>query len=178
MQTRQFIHHPVSFYFGDSGQRPLLSPKKLKTLLEGLSAASRYLFWRAKDTEVKLPAGIQLELGLSFCGKAKIRGLNREYRNKDKATDVLSFPMTVNLRHGIPVDVKFSKTLGLGDIVICREVAISQAKRFNISIESEITHLAIHGLLHLCGYDHELSDREEKVMEGWEKRLLDRALKK
>ena len=66
----------------------------------------------------------------------------------------------------------------LGDIFICREVALRQAKEFGISIEEEILHLFIHGFLHLCGYDHEISREEEKLMFGLEEKLLEKISKK
>jgi probable rRNA maturation factor len=54
--------------------------------------------------------------------------------------------------------------VNLGDIFICREVALRQSKEFNVTLEEEILHLFIHGVLHLCGFDHEISEKEEVIM--------------
>lgn len=115
------------------------------------------------------PPGL-VELSLVLCGKDKIRQLNRVYRKKDKATDVLSFPIHEALRE---LDIFPYPLLELGDIYICKEVAARQAHEFGLSFQEEILHLATHGLLHLCGYDHEISESEEKLMEENEMFILD-----
>ena len=109
-------------------------------------------------------------LALTICHSDKIRAINSEHRNKDKVTDVLSFPLQESVRNGV-IDV-FSSQIELGDILICYEVAKKQADEFKISIAEEISHLAIHGFLHLCGFDHEISKQEEELMEKHEALLL------
>lgn len=114
-----------------------------------------------------------IELSLTLCGKMRIRSLNKDYRKKDKITDVLSFPVHENFSK-----VKFSEYVELGDIFICQDVAIRQAKEFKITLREEILHLLTHGFLHLLGYDHEISQREEKKMFGLEKKLISKIGKK
>ncbi len=93
------------------------------------------------------------EVGLRLTTDAEIHALNRDYRAKDKPTDVLAFAQ----REG--PSATLHPTL-LGDIVISVETARKQAKR---GLEKELLHLASHGLCHLLGYDHR-DDAEEKVM--------------
>jgi probable rRNA maturation factor len=82
---------------------------------------------------------------------ARVRALNRTYRAKDKATDVLSFPTEVRLKS----EVRSPKSVFLGDIVIARGVARRQARDAGHPESTEWRVLALHGLLHLLGYDHE-----------------------
>lgn len=113
-----------------------------------------------------------VSLVLTLCGKAKIKNLNREYRAKDKVTDVLSFGVHENLRPDLgPFDQNLP-VMELGDIFICREVAKKQASEFQISYEMEVLHQLVHGFLHLLGFDHELSLSEEKIMEKEEAKLV------
>lgn len=109
-------------------------------------------------------------LSINLCDDLTIRELNRDYRSKDKITDVLSFPMQENLRAG-DFD-KFLPELEIGDIFICNSVCKKQASEFSIEFYEEFIHLAVHGFLHLCGYDHEINEEEEKLMEKLEERLL------
>jgi len=96
----------------------------------------------------------------------EIKKLNKEYRNKDKATDVLSFPL-----ENIP-------GMPLGSIIISIDTAKKGAEEFGHSIEDEIKLLFIHGLLHLLGYDHEVDNGEmrEKEKEVIEKFDLPKSL--
>lgn len=114
----------------------------------------------------------QVEVTIEICTKAKIQELNREYRKKDKPTDVLSFPVHQDLREK-QTQILFD-TLCLGDIFICYDIALDQAKKNEISTFEECVHLIIHGALHLLGYDHEISEDECKLMESLEERLLDK----
>ena len=97
-----------------------------------------------------------VELSLTLVSDRQIRRLNREWRQKDKATDVLSFP---------------SGDLLLGDVVISLETAARVAKRHGVAVRSELSLYLAHGLLHLLGFDHHrLADR--KAMATEELRLL------
>lgn len=120
----------------------------------------------------------EVTMTLTLCGKTRIRTLNRQYRQKDKITDVLSFPVHENLRPDKKNRQKNLAHLDLGDLVICREKAFSQAKEFEITYEQEIVHLAVHGFLHLLGFDHEISPKEEKIMEKYEQDLVGKVYKK
>ena len=113
-----------------------------------------------------------------FCGKVKIKSLNNKYRQINKATDVLSFPIFENLRPDKKVSEKNLPQIELGDLVICKELAKTQAVEFKISYEQEVIHLAVHGFLHLLGFDHEVSSKEEKIMEKLEAELVNKIYKK
>jgi probable rRNA maturation factor len=102
------------------------------------------------------PARARGEVTIAVVSDARVRALNRRYRRKDYATDVLSFPGDVE------------RALHLGDIVIARGVARRQAKAAGHTESTELRVLALHGLLHLLGYDHEHDDGE---MARLEKRL-------
>jgi probable rRNA maturation factor len=105
----------------------------------------------------------QAELSLSFVTDRAIRRLNRDFRGKDSATDVLSFPqfdpdaVAAAARAAEP-------PIPLGDIVISIETAARQARELNIRIAARLRTLLIHGMLHLLGYDHEASAAEARRM--------------
>ncbi len=98
------------------------------------------------------------EISYTFCDDATIRTLNREYRNKDTATDVLSFPLFDKN------EMTDESLLPLGDIVVNLERAGEQAAALGHSIEREIAFLTVHSVLHLLGYDHELSKEDDEDM--------------
>lgn len=124
-------------------------------------------------------AGVkEVTLSMTLCGKAKIRKLNFDYRQKDYVTDVLSFPVYENLRPDKKPRGKNLTQMDLGDLVICKEKAFSQAREFEITFEQEIVHLAVHGFLHLIGFDHEISTKEEKIMESHENLIVGQVYKK
>jgi probable rRNA maturation factor len=118
-----------------------------------------------------------VSISLTLCGKRKIQSLNQEFREKNYATDVLSFPIYENLRPDKLVKTKNLPELELGDLIICKEIARKQAKEFQITYEQEIIHLAVHGFLHLLGFDHEISKIEEQVMEKYENDLVKKIYK-
>ena len=100
-------------------------------------------------------------LSVTFTDNEGIRELNREYRNKDAATDVLSFPMYTMEEDGRPEPDMAAE---LGDIVLSLERAGEQAEEYGHSFERETAFLTVHSVLHLLGYDHERSEEEEKDM--------------
>lgn len=141
-----------------------------------------------KQKEVKIPTGVRLlirrccnavltmeefpysaEISVILVNNAIIKELNREYRNKDSATDVLSFPLSDN---GVYDFNPESNAAILGDIVISVEMAVEQADRFGHELQREIGYLTVHSMLHLLGYDHEndhieavhMREKEETVM--------------
>jgi len=103
------------------------------------------------------------ELSLLIVADPAMREMNRHYRGKDKATNVLSFPMAEG--RDIP-----NGTL-LGDIVISADTAIREARELKIPVAKRLRWLLIHGLVHLLGYDHELSAAEARLMEAREMEL-------
>lgn len=113
---------------------------------------------------------------LHLCSSQKIKALNARYRHKNKVTDVLSFPVHENLRHHKRSSLLPSPLL-LGEIYIALPVARRQAKEQKVTLERELFHLFIHGLLHLWGYDHELSKKEEKIMFSLEEKIVKKVLK-
>ncbi len=101
-----------------------------------------------------------------------MRLLNYRYRGVDKATDVLSFPLSDKVTTKNTVK-QCDIPLPLGDIVICVPNALLQAKEYGVSFNRETQRLLVHGLLHLLGYDHEAGAYRKKKMEKEERRLLD-----
>ena len=101
-----------------------------------------------------------------FIDNEEIREINREYRNVDRETDVISFALEDNM------DVVYDDFRLLGDIYISYEKAIEQAELYNHSVKREVFFLATHGILHLLGYDH-MEEEDEKVMFGKQNELLD-----
>jgi|694.fasta_scaffold50405_3 probable rRNA maturation factor len=96
-----------------------------------------------------------------------MRSLNQAFRKKNRPTDVLSFS---RLENPFP----YQPQVDIGDLVICLPVARKQARVFQQSLSKELERLAVHGTLHLFGYDHEKSKRDEQIMF----RLQDKILKK
>ena len=103
------------------------------------------------------------ELSIDLVGDREIRELNRSYRNKDRATDVLSFSLVEGQWSGFRGDM-------LGDVVISIETATRQARKRHRGLNEEVTRLLIHGVLHLLGHDHEGTD-EARRMRAEERRL-------
>lgn len=115
-------------------------------------------------------------VGITFVSKAKIKKLNLTRRGINKVTDVLSFPMFETKKKGtlknfINEADPLTKELEIGDIVICLPVAKKQAKQYKHSLNREINFLALHGFLHLLGYDH-LNTRQEKEMFSLAEKVL------
>ncbi|WP_085833235.1 rRNA maturation RNase YbeY [Clostridium merdae] len=138
--------------------------------------------------EVKIPTGLRMlirrccnavlrleqfphpaEISVTFVNNEQIRELNRQYRDKDSSTDVLSFPMGENGEYDENHDTGAKI---LGDIVLSMEKAVEQADRYGHSLEREVGYLCAHSMLHLLGYDHEqggmdrvrMREKEEQVM--------------
>ena len=105
------------------------------------------------------------EVSLVFTDDARVRVLNRQYRGQDKPTNVLSFPAAplIPARLGPP----------LGDIVMARETIAAESAAQGLDFAGHLTHLIVHGFLHLVGYDHEADD-EAAMMERLETVILDR----
>ena len=101
------------------------------------------------------------ELAVTFCDNEYIRKINAEFRNKDSATDVLSFPM-YDFDESEP-ELNPDGTITLGDIVISLERAAEQAAELGHTLEREVAFLVIHSTLHLLGYDHERSKDDDEA---------------
>lgn len=138
--------------------------------------------------DVKVPTGVRLlvrrcchavlinegfegsaEISVKFVSDDEIHELNREYRNVDRATDVLSFPLGENGVYDINNDTGAKM---LGDIVISIDHAVMQAEQYGHSLEREIGFLTVHSMLHLLGYDHENGGLEAVRMREREETTL------
>lgn len=110
---------------------------------------------------------LNYEISVSFVDNEEIRELNKTYRGKDKATDVLSFPMEDD---EILVEENSEEAI-LGDIVISAEKALEQSEDYGHSFEREIAYLTAHSMFHLMGYDH-MTEEEKKIMRDKEKQIM------
>ena len=107
---------------------------------------------------------VDSELSLVFTDDANIRTINAKWRHIDKATNVLSFP-------AFPIQPGQRPGPILGDIVIARETVQRESQEENKSFDDHLSHLIVHGLLHLTGYDHQ-NDEEAEQMESLERKIL------
>ena len=116
------------------------------------------------------------DVTITYTDNEEIRKLNSEFRNIDKETDVLSFPMQ-EFKNGFPtmnLDVEKDPETGriyLGDVVLSVEKATAQAEEYGHSFEREMSFLVAHSVLHLLGYDH-INDDERKIMEQKQEAIL------
>ena len=110
-----------------------------------------------------------VELSVTFTDNDGIKELNKQYRNKNTATDVLSFPMFDSFDNVADA----YDTVPLGDIVISLERASVQGYHIGHSIFHEVAFLTVHSVLHLLGYDHERSKEEEKEMIRKQKEIME-----
>lgn len=112
----------------------------------------------------------RLSVSVLFADDGEVHALNREWRGKDKPTNVLSFPMLeredlLSLSPDGPPEM-------LGDIALALETCAREADAKGLSLEHHAAHLIVHGLLHLAGHDHEISPRDARVMEELEIKAL------
>ena len=112
----------------------------------------------------------RLIASLLFTSDAEVHVLNREWRGKDKPTNVLSFPMLeredlIDLAPQGPPEM-------LGDIALAHETCAREAAEKGVSVEDHASHLIVHGLLHLAGHDHETGEAEAEAMEALETKAL------
>ena len=139
---------------------------------------------------VKIPAGLRLmlrrcctavlrmehfegdaEVNITFTDDEKIREMNNRFRQKDAATDVLSFPLGENGQYDLNPDTGCKQ---LGDIVISVEHAVAQAAEFGHTFDREMGYLTVHSMLHLLGYDHVNGGLEKTIMREKEEEALAR----
>ena len=107
------------------------------------------------------------EISVTFVDMEEIHQLNRDYREVDSPTDVLSFPQFDDLN-----DLPEEGEIALGDVVICKDKAEEQAQEFGHSFEREIIYLFVHSVLHLLGYDH-MDEDEKKSMRRQEEAVME-----
>ena len=114
----------------------------------------------------------KLLITITLTSMENIRKINKQYRNIDKATDVLSFPMFEKdeLEQKI-LKKDFKNEDILGDIIISVEKVYEQAKEYNHSFERELSYMIVHGFYHLMGYDH-IKEEDKKIMRPKEEKIL------
>ncbi len=123
-----------------------------------------------------------VSVDMFFVSKHKIKSINNKFRNKNKVTDVLSFPSALKAHEGNMQVLDWeqaklmsfdptTKHIFLGDIMLCMSVAKKQAREYGHGLEREVCYLAVHGLLHLLGYDH-LIENEKIIMRKLEEEIL------
>lgn len=112
----------------------------------------------------------RIEISVSFVSKEEIHQLNKMYRQVDRSTDVLSFPMIEDFNE-INWEQEEEEIL-LGDVVICLEQARQQAQEYGHSEKREIVYLFVHSVLHLLGYDH-MEDADKSLMRRQEELVMD-----
>ena len=123
---------------------------------------------RAAFTNVSPVLGRSSEAAVVLTDDARVRLLNRDYRNKDHATNVLSFPaFEADDMARLPANAP----LFLGDVVIALETAVAEARAETKTVADHLSHLVVHGMLHLIGHDHETDD-EAAIMERLEVDVL------
>ena len=147
------------------------------------------VYVRNNQKDVKVPTGIRLlirkccqavlksegfdkdaEVSVSFVSNDDIKSLNKMYRDKNRVTDVLSFPLSDDGRYDINNETGMCL---LGDVVISLQTAMSQAEMYGHSLEREIGFLTVHSMLHLLGYDHETSPLDEAIMMEKQEAILE-----
>lgn len=134
----------VQYAVSDDGEPP--SPELIQTWVEAALSGQRQ----------------ESELTVRIVASEEIQNLNRTYRNKDKPTNVLSFPF--EKMEGIDLPL-------LGDVVICAAVVAEEAQQQHKSLSDHWAHMVVHGVLHLLGYDH-IDEAEAEAMEALEIKVL------
>lgn len=149
--------------------------KYLNKISEAYEYAIKFLEIPCKD----------LEVNLKIVSKKQIRKLNKTFRDNDKVTDVLSFPNLLEYgkkdmqllgdkltKENFVMDINpETNHIMLGDICICSSVVFRQAKEYNNSRDREVVYMAVHGLLHLLGYDH-MIEEDKKIMRKVEEKIM------
>ena len=135
-----------------------------------LSADAQSLINSACNAVLKIEDFINdAEINVMLVDDNEIKTLNSQFRNIDRSTDVLSFPLGENGEYDINPE---NDCAMLGDVVISVEHAVKQAEEFGHSIEREIAYLTVHSVLHLLGYDHIDEAEEKKIMRKKEEQAL------
>jgi len=131
----------------------------------GLPAAVSFRKWVAAALEGRIR---EADLAIRLVDSREGRALNRHYRGKDYATNVLSFP--ADIAEGVKMPKGFTMPL-LGDLVLCAPVVAREAREQKKPLAAHYAHMTVHGALHLLGWNHE-DDREAEAMETLEREIL------
>lgn len=132
--------------------------KQIKNILQSV--------FKILNTDIKKE--LTIEVSLTLTNDANIQKINKEYRNIDKPTNVLSFPMYEKEFFDI---IKYDDFVGIGDIVLSLETLLRECEEQKITFEYHLNHLITHSILHLFGYDH-IKDDEAEEMEKLEMMIL------
>jgi len=115
------------------------------------------------------------DLGILLTTNATIKKYNKRYRDKDKPTDILSFPYHTEQKAGEKVVVSCDEDKNLGDLIISLEYVLADAgKTWNRTFDEHMTALLAHGIAHCLGYDH-INDKDFEIMQKFEKKLLEKS---
>ena len=129
------------------------------------------IFASIADTlKLNLERNNTIEISITFTNDKNIQQLNKDYRDKDQPTNVLSFPMFEN---EFFKQYKKMQYVPLGDIVLSLETILRESEEQNKTFNDHLTHLVIHSILHLLGYDH-IEKEDERIMEELEIKILDK----
>lgn len=131
-------------------------------VIEELKPLNKYVKYLVKELSLE-----KCEFNIIIIDNMKIHKINKEYRNVDRPTDVISFAFEDNM------DISYENFRLLGDIYISIEKCYEQAQVYEHSIEREICFLSTHGILHLLGYDH-MNEQDEQIMFSLQKELLNK----
>lgn len=135
---------------------------------DGLPSDDELFQW-ANVAHQKVTASTQQYLvDLKIVSADESQLLNHQYRNKNKPTNVLSFPMTMELPEAMMAELD---SIVLGDVAVCAQVVMEEATQQNKSLLAHWAHMMVHSILHLHGYDHEV-DEDAETMEGLEIEIL------
>lgn len=142
--------------------------KKDESVATKVFAAAIAFLRKQKELDF-LPENMPISINLCLSNDEEVHRLNKEFRGKDKPTNVLSFANIDDDNFLSSLDA--AKAAELGDIIIAFETLEKEAEIENISFEAHYAHLLVHGILHLCGFDH-IEDEEAEYMEDLEIRIL------
>ena len=137
-----------------------------------LPANTEELVYTSIDAALQIEGFTQAaEVNVTFVSDAKIKIINREFRNVNSSTDVLSFPLSNDGNYDINPE---NNCAMLGDVIISIDHAIYQAELFGHGLDREIAYLTVHSIFHLLGYDHMDEGKEKQIMRSKEERALKR----
>lgn len=140
--------------------------KKIKSFLTDLA---KHVFFETKLSNI-FNQEAEIELSVLLTNDVAIKEINKQYRDKDQPTNVLSFPL-LSQEDFLEDNFLLKEFIAIGDIVLSFETIKLESSKQNKNFKNHLTHLFIHSILHLVGYDH-LNDRDAKIMEDLEIELL------
>lgn len=135
----------------------------LKRVTNLVKKIIRFLYENKDKNLIEIAGNNQVSISVIFLGSNRMKELNFRYRGKKSTTDVLSFPY---------LEQEPSGSLFLGEIIIDPQKVLYQAKQYNVKFSQELNRILVHGILHLIGYDHELSAYKARQMRKLEEKIL------